>query len=108
MHLGVHNHPVAQGKCRETVDIMKKLVREEVQRSPLGKVMPSDIMGPQGQTFEKFDTKGHANFMSRFKTITSPNVRNHVAFCKFQFAHKGSIDRILNLKAHQQGQLHSR
>ena len=87
VHLGVHNHFVAH--CKESVEkpliSWRKLVRGEVQCSPMRKLMPSEIIGPQRHTFEMFNTKGHAEFMSRFKTSTPVNAHNHVAFCKFQF-----------------------
>lgn len=37
VHLGEHKHHVAQGECKETVDILKKMVQKEVHRSPRAK-----------------------------------------------------------------------
>lgn len=38
VHLGEHKHDVAQGECKETMDTMKNLVKEDVQRPPRLKV----------------------------------------------------------------------
>lgn len=37
VHLGEQKHHVAQGECKETVDIVKKMIQEEVHRSPRAK-----------------------------------------------------------------------
>jgi hypothetical protein len=32
IHLGVHNHPVVDGKCKETLHEIRRLIIEEVDR----------------------------------------------------------------------------
>jgi hypothetical protein len=32
IHVGVHNHPVADGKCREFVEEIRRLIAEELDR----------------------------------------------------------------------------
>ncbi len=34
IHLGVHNHPVVDGKCRESIEETKRLIAKEVCRNP--------------------------------------------------------------------------
>ena len=53
-----------------------------------------------GGTPTPFDSLPMKNFMGRFKNISSPNICNHVHFFKSSsYAHKGSIDKILELKS---------
>jgi hypothetical protein len=33
-HLGVHDHPIAKGECRETMKVVKNLIANEVKQSP--------------------------------------------------------------------------
>jgi hypothetical protein len=33
IHLGVHNHPIVDGKCRKLVEETKRLIVEEVDRT---------------------------------------------------------------------------
>jgi hypothetical protein len=38
IHLGVHNHLVVDGKCRKSIKEIKKLIVEEVDRTPYAKI----------------------------------------------------------------------
>lgn len=91
IHLGFHDHRVAQGECNEIVDTMKKLVKEEIQCTPCAKVstvtlilektwMSLEILGPEGHGAKNIDVHGHVDFRSRVRTFTSSNVCNKVSF----------------------------
>lgn len=110
VHIGRHAHPVALGECRETIQTVKKLVREEVARSPGAPAsaialavsknwLATAMLAPVGETATPFDLTSMKDFMGRFKNISSPNIRNHVHFFKSSYAQKGSIDKILELKS---------
>jgi hypothetical protein len=34
IHLGVHNHPIVDGKCRESLEETRKLIINKVDRTP--------------------------------------------------------------------------
>jgi hypothetical protein len=38
IHLGVHNHHVADGKCWELVEETRRLIAEEIDRTPNAKI----------------------------------------------------------------------
>lgn len=38
IHFGLHNHPIAKGDCREFVEVVKKLITDEVIQTPNAKV----------------------------------------------------------------------
>jgi hypothetical protein len=38
IHLGVHNHHVANGKCQESIEEIKRLITKEVDYMPYAKI----------------------------------------------------------------------
>jgi hypothetical protein len=38
IHFGVHKHPMANGKCKESVDKTRRLIAKEVNRTPNAKI----------------------------------------------------------------------
>jgi hypothetical protein len=39
IHLGMHNHPVSDGICQETLDTIFALITQEVSKTPTAKVI---------------------------------------------------------------------
>ena len=37
IHLGMHNHPISNGICQETLDTISSLIAQEVSKTPIAK-----------------------------------------------------------------------
>lgn len=81
---GQHDHHAAQGDCRETINIMKKVMKEMVQQSPRTKAQTialvvektwvlSEILGSKGVTIVKFDDKSHVDINHDLFQCSQPN-----------------------------------
>jgi hypothetical protein len=93
IHLGMHNHPVSDGVCRETIDTISSLVAQEVSKTPtaknsaiamaaskefLDKYLIHNGPGPKkmlrGQELE--------DVLDKFEHLSSPNLRNTISLCR--------------------------
>lgn len=82
-HVGIlvfYAQPVALGECRDIVDTMRKLMWEEVSKSPSGNVssialaiskywMSLQMLVPEGEAATTFDEASMSSFLSKFKNI---------------------------------------
>ena len=109
IHLGRHSHPVSQGTCQDSMDIVYDCVAKEVQKTPNAK-NSAIIMAASKQYLADAlirPTPGGSHLrgasldavMDQFETLTSPNVRNFVSGTKRFFRQgRGVMDSILELK----------
>jgi hypothetical protein len=110
IHLGVHNHPIVDGKCRESIKETKRLIAEEVDHMPDAKI--SLISFSVSKTFlanyllddsrdgivEFLKGEQLEQIQDKFCELSSPNVHNLVAFFKHH-SRGGYIDNIFELKS---------
>ncbi len=110
IHLGVHLHLVANGRCREAMDENKKLIEKEVNRMPNAKISTISLITSKSfLTKHLFNDnndnncevfKGHQleENQDKFIVLSLLNVCNLVA----SFKHRpggGYIDHIVELKS---------
>lgn len=109
IHLGCHNHPVSQGTCQDSMDIMYDCVAKEVQKTPNAKNSAIIMAASKNYLADALirPTPGGSNLqgasmdvvMDQFETLTSPNLRNFVSGTKRFFRQgRGVTDSILELK----------
>ncbi len=110
IHLRVHNHPVANGKCREFMGETKRLIAEEVDYTLDAKMLAISLSA--SKTFwvghllndcsngkvELLKIKQLEQIQDKFCELSSPNVYNLVAFFKHHLG-GGYFDIILELKS---------
>jgi len=110
IHLGIHNHPVVGGKCRELVEETRRLITEEVDHMFDPKI--SSISFSVSKTFlvsyllddsndvtlELLKGEQLEHIHDKFYELNSPNVRNFITFFKCH-SRGGHIDNILQLKS---------
>jgi hypothetical protein len=112
-HLGVHDHPVANGTCRESLDMVYQCVANEVLKTPTTK-NSAILMAASKQFLADYLLKSLANVeghhlvgsslevvMDKFSTLASSNYRNFVSGSKhFLRSGMGTMDSIMALKDH--------
>jgi hypothetical protein len=110
IHLGVHNHPVMDGKCWESIEETKRLNIEELDCTLDAKIFV--ISFNVSKTFLAkylFDDSNNGivellkgeqlkHIENKFYELSSPNVCNLVAFFK-RHSRGGYIGNILELKS---------
>jgi hypothetical protein len=109
IHLGHHKHPVSDGTCLETLDLMYECIGEQVLRTPnaknsaivLGasKIFLADylIRATPGQNHLRGSPM--AQVMDKFETMSDANIRHFVAGTKkFLRQDNGLVDNIMRLK----------
>jgi hypothetical protein len=107
IHLGEHKHPVADGICRETINLVYQCVAKEVSRTP--NATNSAIMIGASRVFlENFlfksPTPGEKrpsleSVMDKYEALASPNCRNYIVGAKRLLrSDRGPIDSIQALK----------
>ena len=113
IHLGVHDHHVLNGRCRELLDMAYQCVANEVMKTPIAKnsaiVMPSSkkfladylLKSPSNGEGHHLAGSSLEVVMDKFSTLASPNYRNFVSGSK-RFVHSGmgTMDSIMALKDH--------
>jgi hypothetical protein len=110
IHLGMHNHPVSDGICRETLDTIFGLIAQEVSKTPtsknctiamaaskefLDKYLIYSGPGPkkmfQGQEVE--------DVLDKFEYLSSPNLRNTISLYR-SGSKRGAYDSIMAIKTY--------
>jgi hypothetical protein len=110
IHLGMHNHPVSNGICRETLDTISSLIAQEVSKTPtaknsaiamaankefLDKYLIHSGPGPKkmlrGQELE--------DILDKFEHLSSPNLQNTISFCR-SGGKRGAYDNIMAMKTY--------
>jgi len=92
IHLGTHDHPLAKGRSRSFFDQVKSMVKEEMFHTPGANVSTIVLATSKTFLFEPLlneDGQGPMEvlkgnklhqLMDKFIVLSSPNVRNLVAF----------------------------
>lgn len=107
VHLGHHNHPVAEGVCRDSLDLTYEFLASEVSRTP--KATNSAIQMAASKNFLadflfKTPTPGEKqpsleSVMDRFAPLASPNCRNIVsASRRLVKSSRAPMEGIIDLK----------
>jgi hypothetical protein len=110
IHLGMHNHPVSDGVCRETLDIISSLIAQEVSKTPtaknsaiamaaskefLDKYLIHSGPGPKkmlrGQELE--------DVLDKFEHLSSPNLGNTTSLYRSS-GKRGAHDSIMAMKTY--------
>jgi hypothetical protein len=113
IHLGVHNHFVADEKCQEFVEETRKLIVKKVDRTPNANIIFISLNGSKtffasylldycnNGTMEFFKGGQLEHIQNKFCEFSYPNVHNLVVSFK---CHSGGgyIDNILELKCKSQ------
>jgi hypothetical protein len=108
IHLGMHNHPVSDGICRETFDMISGLIAQEVSKTPtaknsaiamaaskefLDKYLIQTSLGPKkmlrGRELE--------DILDKFEHLSSPNLRNMISLSR-SGSKRGAYDNIMAMK----------
>jgi hypothetical protein len=108
IHLGMHNHPVSDGICQETLDKISSLIAQEVSKTPtaknsaiamtaskefLDKYLIHSGLGPKkmlrGQKLE--------DVMDKFEHLSSPNLRNMISLSRSS-GKRGEYDSIMAMR----------
>ncbi len=110
IHLGVHNHPVTNGKCWEVVKEIRRLIIEKVDRMPNAKIFLMSLSASKtflvnylldyssDSTMELFKGEQLEHIQYKFYELSSPNIYNLVVFFKHH-SRGGYIDNILQLNS---------
>ncbi len=107
-HLGVHDHHVTKGECREIVKVVKKLITNEVKQSPDAKIYIIQLAASKEFLSQHLfiEHNDHvlllgvslASIMDKFSILNLLNVCYTISnFCNVFMKH-GYIDNILELK----------
>jgi hypothetical protein len=108
MHLGMYNHPVFDGICRETLNTISSLIAQEVSKTPIAKYFATAMAaskefldkhlihsgpGPKkmlwGQELE--------DVLDKFEHLSSPNLRNIISLSR-SGGKRGKYDSIMAMK----------
>ena len=94
IHLGVHDHPIANDTCHESLDMSYQCVVNEVLKTPITK-SSAIIMAASKQFLANYLLKSPASgeshhlvgssldvVMDKFNTLASPTYRNFVSRSK--------------------------
>jgi len=107
-HLGVHDHHVTKGECREIVKIVKKLITNEVKQSPDVKIYTIQLAASKELLSQHLfiEHNDHvllsgvslASIMDKFSILSLLNVCYTISNFHNVFRKHGYIDNILELK----------
>ncbi len=110
IHLGLHLHSIIDDRCRKIVDESKKLIEEEVNRTPIAKIFAISLSANKSSlvkhlfndsddnNWEVFKDHQLKEIQDKFIVLSLSHVRNLVALFK-NYPSGGYIDNILELKS---------
>jgi hypothetical protein len=110
IHLGVHNHPIVDGKCQEFVEKTRRLIAKEVDRMlnaktfiiafSVSKTFLANYLFPDSNdgVVEFLEGEHLEHIQDKFCELNSPNIHNLVASFKCHLG-GGYIDSIIELKS---------
>jgi hypothetical protein len=93
IHLGMHNHPVSDGICRETLDTISGLIAQEVSKTPIAK-NSAITMATSKEFLDKYlihSSPGPKKMLrgqelkdvlDKFEHLSSPNLQNTISLCR--------------------------
>jgi len=110
IHLGVHNHPIVDGKCQEFVEKTRRLIAKEVDRMlnaktfiiafSVSKTFLANYLFPDSNDgiVEFLEGEHLEHIQDKFCELNFPNIHNLVASFKCHLG-GGYIDSIIELKS---------
>jgi hypothetical protein len=108
LHLGIHEHPVKVGEDQEIKERRRKLIEEQVERTPKATnsaiVMEASkelvgelLINPEGAPVQKFDLEELVPVLEKCKYMSSPSIKNDVT--SFRYIQRfGVMDGITTLR----------
>jgi hypothetical protein len=108
LHLGVHEHPVKVGEDQEVKDKTRKLIKQQVERTPQATnssiVMEASkelvgelLIDPEEALVRKFDLEELVPVLEKCKYMSSPSIKNDVT--AFRYIQRfGVMDDIATLR----------
>jgi hypothetical protein len=110
LHLGVHEHPVKVGKDQEIKERTRKLIEEQVERTPkatnsaivmeVSKELVGELLiNPDGAPIRKYDLEELVPVLEKCKYMSSPSIKNDVTTFKY-IRRFGVMDDIATLRGY--------
>jgi hypothetical protein len=108
LHLRVHEHPVKVGEDQEIKERMRKLIEEQVERTPKAtnsaivmearkELVGELLIDPEGAPVRKYDLEELVPILEKCKYMNSPSIKNDVT--AFRYIRRfGVIDGIATLR----------
>jgi hypothetical protein len=108
LHLGVHEHPLKVGKDQEIKERTRKLIEEQVKRTPKATssaiIMEASkefvgelLINPEGALIRKYDLEELVPILEKCKYMSSPSIKNDVT--AFRYVRRfGVMDGIATLR----------
>jgi hypothetical protein len=108
IHLGMHNHPVSDGICRETLDTISGLIAQEVSKTPTTK-NSAIAMAASKEFLDKYlihsgpgpkkmlRGKELEDVLDKFEHLSSPNLRNTISLSR-SGGKRGAYGSIMAMK----------
>jgi hypothetical protein len=108
LHLGVHEHPVKVGEDQEIKERTRKLIEEQVEKTPKATnsaiVMEASkelvgelLINPDGAPVQKYDLEELVPILEKCKYMSSPSIKNDVT--AFRYIRRfGVMDGIATLR----------
>jgi hypothetical protein len=108
IHLGMHNHPVSDGMCRETLDTISSLIAQEVSKTPTAKNSAIAMAASKEFLDKYFIHTGPGSkkmlrgqelddVLDKFEHLSSPNLRNTISLYR-SGDKRGAYDSIMAMK----------
>jgi hypothetical protein len=94
VHLGVHEHPVKVGEDQEMKERTRKLIEEQVERTPKAitsaivmeaskELMGGLLIDPKGAPVRKYELEELVPVLEKCKYMSSPSIKNNVSVFKY-------------------------
>jgi hypothetical protein len=99
----MHNYPISDGICQETLDTISGLISQQVSKTPTIPMAASKEFldkyvihsGPRPKKM----LQGHEleDVLDKFEHLSSPNLQNMISLCK-SCGKRGAYDNIMAMK----------
>jgi hypothetical protein len=108
LHLGVHEHPIKVGEDQEIKERTRKLIEEQVKRTPKAtnfaivmeaskELVDELLINPEGAPVQKYDLEELVPILEKCKYMSSPSIKNDVT--AFRYIQRfGVMDSIATLR----------
>jgi hypothetical protein len=108
LHLGVHEHLVKVGEDQEIKERMRKLIEEQVERTPKAtnsaivkeaskELVDELLIDPEGVPVRKYDLEELVPVLEKYKYMSFPSIKNDVT--TFRYIQRfGVMDGIATLR----------
>jgi hypothetical protein len=104
----MHNHPIPDGICRETLDTISGLIAQDVSKTPTAK-NSAIAMAANKEFLDKYLIHNGPrpkkmlwgqeleDVLDKFEHLSSPNLRNTISLCR-SGGKRGAYDNIMAMK----------